>query len=382
LIHVIALPERERTLPPMPFKYGHGMTKPRSAHSGQEIARTSTNAAQDNDEATARKVAFLSQPANYADAPPKVERIETHMSWVFLAGDHAYKLKKAVHYPFLDFSSAAARRRDCGEELRLNRRLAPGVYLGVVPLTRERNGRLVLDGPGEPVDWLVRMVRLPRSRMLDSAMADDTVEDEDLEAVARLLSGFYHCQPPEPVAAEVYRRTLEHDVRASRQVLLEPQYNVPSETVEPVIGVQLELLRAKPVLFDERVEAGRIVEGHGDLRPGHVFLGPPPQIIDCLEFNRELRIVDPLDELGYLAMECRVRGGDATGIRLLDHYRAISGDPSPSLLLAFYQSRRACLRARLCLRHITSSGAPAEAAWRERAQSYLQLARDYAAASG
>jgi aminoglycoside phosphotransferase family enzyme len=352
------------------------MAKPQSVDTRRRIARASTNSVYDDD-TTARKVAFLSQPASYADAPPTVERIETHMSFVFLAGAHAYKLKKAVHYPFLDFSSAAARRRDCLEELRLNRRLSPEVYLGVVPLTRERDGQLVLDGRGEPVDWLVRMRRLPRSRMLDKALADDAVEDADLLGVVRLLSGFYGRQPPEPVTPEVYRRTLEHDVRANRQVLLEPQYDTARDTVEPIIRAQLDLLDNGPQLFDQRVEAGRVVEGHGDLRPGHVFLGPPPQIIDCLEFNRELRIVDPLDELGYLAMECRVRGGEAVGLRLLHHYARASGDTAPSALLAFYQSRRACLRARLCLRHIDSRETPTDAAWRDRARAYLELARDY-----
>ncbi len=358
------------------------MAKARSIGTTRQTARKNAVSVRNNDDATARKVEFLSQPANYAEAPATVERIETHMSWVFLAGEHAYKLKKAVHYPFLDFSNGAARRRDCLEELRLNRRLAPTVYSDVVPLTREADGRLVLDGHGTPVDWLVRMRRLPRARMLDKAMAAAVVPDAELEAVARLLVEFYRSQPPEPVAAEVYRRTLEHDVRANRQVLLEPQYGLAGGTVEPIILAQLELLRSMPQLFDERVAAHRIVEGHGDLRPGHIFLGPPPQIIDCLEFNRELRVVDPLDELGYLAMECRVRERETVGNRLLAYYAEISGDPAPPTLLAFYQSRRACLRARLCLRHITSTEAPTDAAWRDRAQAYLELARDYAGSLG
>jgi aminoglycoside phosphotransferase family enzyme len=335
-----------------------------------------------NHDATRRKVAFLSKPANYAESPATVELVETHMSFVFLAGNHAYKLKKAVHYPFLDFSDVAARRRDCLQELRLNRRLAPTVYLGLVPLSRESDGRLLLGGQGTPVDWLVRMRRLPRERMLDSAMGAGVVPDAELDAVVRLLVDFYRGQPPEPVTPEGYRRTLEHDVRTNRQVLLESQYALAPEAVQSIVLAQLELLRTKPQLFDQRVAGRRIVEGHGDLRPGHIFLGPPPQIIDCLEFNRELRVVDPLDELGYLALECRVRGGDASGNRLLARYAEIGGDPAPPALLGFYQSRRACLRARLALRHIGSLEAPTDAAWRDRAQVYLALARDYAGTLG
>lgn len=331
-------------------------------------------------DAARRKLEFLSQPASYAEAPATVERIETHMSWVFLAGEHAYKLKKAVHYPFLDFSSATARRRDCLEELRLNRRLAPNVYLGVVPLTREADGRLMVDGGGEPVDWLVRMRRLPRARMLDNAMAAAAVTDAEIGAVALLLAEFYRSQPPEPVAPEIYRRTLEHDVRANRQVLLEPQYGQAEGTVKPIVVAQLALLHATPKLFDQRVAAHRIVEGHGDLRPGHIFLGPPPQIIDCLEFNRELRVLDPLDELGYLAMECRMRDHAVVGDRLLARCTELSDDPAPPALLAFYQSRRACLRARLCLRHISGTSGSEDAVWRGRARAYLELARDYSSA--
>ncbi|MDH3289245.1 MAG: hypothetical protein OEP48_16185 [Betaproteobacteria bacterium] len=358
------------------------MAKARSIGKTQGRTRDNADSTRNGDDATARKAAFLSQPANYAEAPATVERIETHMSWVFLAGNHAYKLKKAVHYPYLDFSSVTARRHDCLEELRLNQRLAPSVYLGIVPLTREAGDRLALGGDGEPVDWLVRMRRLSRARMLDNAMAAGAVQDAELDAVVRLLVDFYRDQPPEPVVSEVYRRTLEHDVRSNRQVLLEPQYGLARGAIEPIIRAQLDLLHTTPQLFDDRVAAGRIVEGHGDLRPGHVFLGPPPQIIDCLEFNRALRVVDPLDELGYLAMECRVRDRETVGNRLLARYAELSGDPAPPTLLALYQSRRACLRARLCLRHITSTEASTDAAWRDRAGAYLGLSRNYASALG
>ncbi len=358
------------------------MAKARSAGMTENPDTGNAITSANNDDATTRKVAFLSKPQSYSEAPAGIERIETHMSWVFLAGSHAYKLKKAVHYPFLDFSSATARRRDCLEELRLNRRLAPTVYLGVVPLTRAADGTLMIDGEGEPVDWLVRMRRLPRERMLDAAMAAGKVPEAELDAVIRLLVDFYRSRPTEAVAAEAYRHTLEHEVRANRQVLLEPQYGLDRGLIESMIDAQLTVLRTAPQLFDQRVTEGRIVEGHGDLRPGHIYLGPPPQIIDCLEFNRELRVVDPLDELGYLAMECSLRGREVVGIYLIARYADLSGDTAPPRLLAFYQSRRACLRARLSLRHIVSAKAPTDAAWRRRAGDYLTLARAYALALG
>ncbi len=140
---------------------------------------------------TPEKVAFLRAPAAYPGAPEEVRVEETHMSWVFLAGDRAYKLKKPVEYPFLDFSTLAAREADCRAGGRLNRRLAPDVYLGVVPLTAGDDGALALQGEGRVVDWLVTMRRLPGDRMLDAAIVSGAVTRRQIEDVADLLARFY-----------------------------------------------------------------------------------------------------------------------------------------------------------------------------------------------
>jgi aminoglycoside phosphotransferase family enzyme len=215
--------------------------------------------------------------------------------------------------------------------------------------------------------------------MLDRAIAERSVQEADLAAAIGLLAAFYGAAPAEPINPAAYRRGLEHAVRLHREVLLEPQYEMPGAEVQAVVRAQLALLRSAPQLFDDRVAAGRIVEGHGDLRPGHVYLGPPPAVIDCLEFNRDLRIVDPIDEIGFLAMECRFRDADAVARQVLDVYVAQSGDTPPAALLAFHQSRRACLRARLCLRHIAGPDVTDAAKWRARAMAYLNVAQDYAA---
>src|SRR5262249_4067578 len=122
-----------------------------------------------------QKIAFLSRPEAYPEPTRRVEMKETHMSWVFLTDTKAWKLKKPVRYDFLDFSTREARRRDCEEELRLNRRLAPDVYYGIAPLTIDPQGGMRLAGAGETIDWLVRMRRLPADRMLDWAIANQTV---------------------------------------------------------------------------------------------------------------------------------------------------------------------------------------------------------------
>ena len=150
------------------------------------------------------KLAFLSRPSTFGEPEGGVASIETHMSWVFLAGDRVYKLRKPVRYPFLDFSTLAAREADCHAEIRLNRRLAPDVYLGVVRLTREANGTLALDGAGVVADWLVVMRRLPESAMLDRAIVGGTVTPGQIERVAALLAAFYRSLGPADVSEEGY----------------------------------------------------------------------------------------------------------------------------------------------------------------------------------
>src|SRR5690606_17535290 len=144
----------------------------------------------------AAKVHWLQQPATYPHAPQRIDAIETHMSWVFLADEYVYKLKKPVRRDFLDFSTLEARHRNCEEELRLNRRLAPEVYLNVVPLTIDAAGTVRLGGQGEVLDWLVRMRRLPAECMLDYAIRHGTVRDDEIRRLALRLAEFYAASAP------------------------------------------------------------------------------------------------------------------------------------------------------------------------------------------
>ena len=158
------------------------------------------------------KVGFLSRPEAYPESTRRVELVETHMSWVFLTDTRAYKMKKPVRYAFLDYSTLERRRRMCGEELRLNRRLASWVYLGVVALVCDDRGRLALGEPGNPppgtiVEWLVKMVRLPAERLLDEAIRHEAVNEPDAERAAAHLAGFLaRAEPVRPSVAVHIRR--------------------------------------------------------------------------------------------------------------------------------------------------------------------------------
>ena len=320
------------------------------------------------------KVAFLRSAAIYPDATSKVEVIETHMSWVFLLDRHVYKLKKPVCYELLDFRSLPARLYYCQEEVRLNLRLAPEVYLGLVPLTVDCHGQLALAGRGTVVDWMVRMVRLPAERMLDHAILCHHLDDADLLRLAERLVLFYLGLPPEPVASAVYRNKFWRQIASNQRELAKHEFELPEGRVSRITSAQLAALERFGGLLDQRIQTGHIVEAHGDLRPEHVYLGESIAIIDCLEFSRELRTVDTADELSFLALECERLGAPPAGIKLLRDYSALSADSPPAGLLHFYQSCRAGTRALIAARHLLDEGLRNSARWQTRAAQYLDLA--------
>ena len=329
----------------------------------------------------ADKVAALSDPANYPGRVSRVERIETHMSWVFLTDAHAYKLKKPVRYAYLDFSTLEARGRACAEELRLNRRLAPEVYLDVVALARAPDGRIGVEGRGEPLDWLVKMRRLPAERMLERRIRAGTLGAAELRALAERLAAFYRETPRIGLSGTEYRARIAAQIQEHCVALGEPALGLPAAAVSEVCTGLGVLLARAPALIELRASAGHIVEGHGDLRPEHVCLEPQPVVIDCLEFNREYRIVDPVDELAFLAMECERLGAPGVGPALIEIYAAASGDAPSAPLVHFYKALRAVLRAKLSIWHTRELERAAWPKWQKLAQEYLDIGRREARAA-
>jgi len=325
------------------------------------------------------KVAFLSNPGNYPEKPAAVEVVQTHMSCVFLTDKHAYKLKKPVRYDFLDFSTLEARRVDCEEELRLNRRLARDVYIDVVPLVLTRDDGLALGGAGEVVDWLIKMRRLPAQLLLDRAIRDGNVCRDDVRRFALALADFYRRSEPVAMDPGEYRDRFRIDILANQRALAAPEYGLAPALVQSVTAGLLAVLEKEASSFDRRVTGRRILEGHGDLRPEHVCLGAEPLFIDCLEFNSRWRMLDPADELSYLAMECEFAGAPWIGEVVLDTYRETTGDDPPARLLGFYKGYRAEVRAKLAAWHLKDHLDPADQGkWIARAARYLELANRHA----
>lgn len=303
-----------------------------------------------------------------------VEMIETHMSWVFLAGEQVFKLKKPVRFPFLDFSTLAAREFACREEQRLNARLAPGIYLGLRVL-REQDGRfnLLPEGvaaPGRTVDWLVCMRRLPRDRMLDRALAEHRVGPAQIRALAAVMVAFYRGAVPVQLDPSEHFARFQREQAANREVLLRPQFALNGaagalDRFDRALLLQRDALQA-------RVRQGRIVDGHGDLRPEHVCLLEPPVVIDCIEFNPVLRQVDPFNDLAFLALECGMAGAPKVGEQLVNACAHELTHAAPRALLHLYTAGRALVRARLALAHLLDLEPRTPQRWPPLAQRYIQ----------
>ena len=324
------------------------------------------------------KVQTLCNAAIYPEVVERVETMETHFAWIFLTEQHAYKLKKPVRVDRMDHRSLSSRYWSCLEELRLNRRLAPDVYLDVVPLTMDAEGELHLGERGSPVEWLVKMRRLKGELLLDHAMTTQSVTPGTIYRVGRLLADFYCRQPSVQIGPQAYCQRLNEQIESNRRELLAPDLLLPSDRVKRVASIQQDALKTTSRLLAERAERGKIIEAHGDLRPEHIYLGYPPCVIDCLEFERDLRLLDPAEELAFLFIECEQAGHAWIGKQVLDVYRTVSGDTFSPALFQFYSSRRATHRAMIIAWHLRDVQVRDNQDWRALAIAYLDKAFEYA----
>jgi uncharacterized protein len=305
-------------------------------------------------------VRALADPAFHPDHPASVEHLQTHISHVFLAGPYVYKLKKPVHFPFLDARAAGRRRALCEDECRLNRRLAAPVYLGVRQITREHDGRLAFDGSGPAVEHLVWMRRLPVERMLDRLVEGGTADADALVRLAALLAEFHAAAPSGPTVAAHASPAALHRIWSDVLALAAP---LIGGALSPAIHRILvdfgpSFIDGHASLLAARQDTRRIREGHGDLRAEHVCildrplsatqqlgpLAPGIYVIDCVEFSHALRCADVASDVAFLAMDMERLGRPDLAAVFVDGYVVSSGDHQLWTLLPFYCAYRACVR--------------------------------------
>lgn len=316
----------------------------------------------------ADKLAFLGTPGRLDTV---ADTIETHMSWVFLTAHRAYKLKKPIALPYLDHRTLARRRVSCEKEYALGLRLAPTVYLGVVPLVATPHG-LALDGDGEVVEWLVEMRRLPATAMLPHALESGSATLGDADAVGDALAQFYARAPRAGWSGADYVRRMR-DLITTYSAELAAR-GLPREPLAHATATLLADLERTTELLVQRIADGRVVDAHGDLRPEHICLEHPPVIIDPLEFDDALRTLDAASELAFFAMECERLGAAWFSAQVVARYADVSGDHAPHELVALYRGQHALARALIAVRHIADAPVADHARWRRKADNYLAYA--------
>ena len=287
-------------------------------------------------------------PAVYPHPVDRVELIETHISWVLLAGDRVYKVKKPVNLGFLDFTTLGRRRRACRDEVRLNRRLAPAVYLDVVDIVG-RTSAPRLGGPGRAIEVAVLMRRLPADRMLDHLIRDDAVPPELIDTIGQIVARFHAGadtggEIDELGGIDTVRRNWRENFEQTASVA--PDI-LPDDTRRRVQDYVNAFLDREAPRFAARVAAGRSRDCHGDLQAQHVACVDPVQIFDCIEFNHRFRFGDVAGEIAFLAMDLERLGRPDLATRFLNSYLDESGDYDAVPLLDFYRAYRAWVRGKV-----------------------------------
>ena len=321
----------------------------------------------------------LERPEAYpAPRPSSVRLITTHISWVFITDYDVWKVKRPVDYGFVDYSTLERRRHFCHEEVRVNNRLGPGVYLDVVPIGLH-NGRHSFTSHGTVVDYAVRMRRLAEETNAESLLRLGHITHEHLARLAGRLAGFYAACPPvrDEASREIMRANVEENFNQ-----VEPFVGrfVDLETWEAVRTWQLGFLEDKASVFETRIEQGRIRDGHGDLRLEHVYFeGDEIVVIDAIEFNERFRIADVAADVAFLAMELDARGRPDLAANFLADFAMESGDYDLYAVIDVYLSYRAWVRGKVASFLAADPSTGSEKAQRKsrEAERLFALARTY-----
>lgn len=328
-----------------------------------------------------RLISAMLNPAFYDHPAPDIEVLETHISHVILAGDFAYKLKKPVNLGFLDFSTLEARRFSCNEELRLNRRLAPDLYLEVVRIGGTPENPVLGGMPA--IEYAVRMRRFPQASLLDRVLERGALLPRHVDDLAREIAAFHKATPAADSRAsfgspDSIIRPAQQNFEQIRPRLSDPEDLARLDRLQTWTDRVFEQHRA---VFSARKTAGYVRECHGDLHTGNIALiQNKATIFDCIEFSPELRWIDVMSEAAFLVMDLVRRGRPDLGWRFLDGYLQLTGDYQGLEVLRFYFVYRAMVRAKIHAIRLNQAGVPADEKENNlaRCRVYLSLAEQTA----
>jgi len=323
----------------------------------------------------------LKDPAALPENTLTVNVVQTHISIVFVADSYVYKIKKPVDFGFLDFSTLEKRKHYCHQEVSLNRRLARDLYIGVLPVTLLSGKYTLRESEGDPVEYAVKMKRIPSDRLMKSLFEAGKIASEHLCEIAGVLSEFhFNARTSDEIAqfAEPEKFKINTDENFE-QVQNNIGLTISKQQFLDIQAYTNDFYETHRDLFFERIANGRIRDCHGDLHMEHVCLMPGLPIIDCIEFNERFRYSDAIADIAFLLMDLEYHGGMDEAKTLWKHYEMLSKEEEVDHLLKFYKVYRAFVRGKV---NGFQVGDPAigdtekeEAI--ERAQSYFNLAHGY-----
>jgi len=331
-------------------------------------------------------IEFLLDQASYPHAAEDVKLVQTHISYVLLAGDFVYKFKKPVDFGFLDFTTLEKRHYFCKQELLLNRRLCPSLYLGLVSVNREESGFVLQNNAadhGEAVEYGVKMARMPEEKMMANIIRAGDLTGTMVDSICDVLIPFYEqADGGEEIqtfgtARAVSVNVLENFEQTGRFVGSAALSEQQSATIT---SYAKDFLTREP-LFDQRIAQGRIRDCHGDLYSANICLADQVYIYDCIEFNQRFRYCDVASDVAFLAMDLDFHGLDDLSRRFIERFSRAANDEGLMTMLNFYKCYRAYVRGKIGL--FTASAPEVDQATKEnclaQAKNYFALAEIYAA---
>lgn len=293
-----------------------------------------------------KAVQALLDPGIYPEGTEEVKLLQTQISFIFLAGDFVYKLKKPVDFGFLDFTTLEKRKFFCWQEVELNRRLCPEIYLGVVPLVRSKGG-FSLGGEGEVADYLVKMRRLPQERTMDKLLEKDEVSPQMVEKVAAKLADFHRWAKiiwEDFGDLKTCRFDTEENFAQTKKYI---DLTISLQEYERIKLYTRSFLERNASLFEQRVKEGRVKDCHGDLHLAHICFSDEIYIFDCIEFNDRFRYLDVASEVAFLAMDLDRHEREDLSRHFVESYIGFSGDQKLKEILDFYKCYRAYVRGKV-----------------------------------
>jgi len=323
----------------------------------------------------------LRQPDMYDHAAPDIKLVQTHISFVLLAGDFVYKIKKPVDFGFLDFTTLEKRKHFCEEELKLNRRLCPDLYLEVMSINGQ-NGTYSLNGAGDAVDYCVKMRRMPEERMMGNIIRQGGLDRKMIDGIVDILVPFYEAAdgagdiPGFGTAESVSVNVLENFEQTESFIgcgaLTRAQFDAISAYAKNFLG--------QTSRFEQRIEAGKIRDCHGDLYSANICLADRVHIFDCIEFNQRFRYCDVASDVAFLSMDLDFHGIEELSGYFIESFCERANDPGLTGMLNFYKCYRAYVRGKIGL--FTAHAPEVDDATKEscinQAKQYFQLAERYA----